>query len=208
MEKRVRGPMRQVASALLLSALAMGVTACQSGAGVPAERTPRPPHASAGDGKAVDGGGITAGDGKVVDGAAVSLVGDAVDLGGRTFGEHLRISVRGYVDPAIGIRAAQRPGPGKRRIGVDVALVNVGGKTYDASGGKAWVVDENGRRYPAVRTGEITTGFPLKWNALTVGEQSEGWLVFEVPENARIVRLHSTIGNTSLNWQLQHEPSR
>ncbi|MER7665149.1 MULTISPECIES: DUF4352 domain-containing protein [unclassified Streptomyces] len=198
--------MRQVVSALLLSTLAMGATACQSASD--GGRTPPSPAAAEAmppDAKA-SGAGRTGARGPGTRGPA--LIGDTVDLGGRAFGEHLRVSVLGYVDPARSVRAAHRPAAGRRWVGVDLSAVNVGGTSYDARITKAWVTDEKGRRHPAVGTGEITTGFPAAWNTLAAGEHAEGWLVFEVPENARIRRFHSTVGDSPLTWQLQLPPSR
>ncbi len=190
--------MRQLAAALLLSVLAMGATACESAPGGAAGPAPASPAATAGAVKP---------DGKV--GArSAGWVGDAADLGGKAFGEHLRISVLGHVDPAISVRAANRPGSGMRRIGVEVSVVNVGGKAFAAGIRKSWVVDEKGRRYPAVRAGDITTGTPLVVTTLAVGEQAQGWLVYEVPQNARIAEVRCTVGNTTLAWQFQVPPSR
>ncbi|MCM2389199.1 DUF4352 domain-containing protein [Streptomyces albipurpureus] len=192
---------RHITSALLLTALVMGTaTACRS-------------VLDDGDGQSPHTGRTSAAERAVTDQRgrrAVSWVGDSVDIDGRAFGEHLRVSVLGFVDPAIATRAAaQRPTGGNRRLGVDVTLANVGGKPYDASRAKAWVVDDQGKSYPAaVATERITTGLPLKWNTLAAGEQSQGWLVFEVPESAVILRLHCTLGSTTMAWQLHFPPSR
>ncbi|MGW6458400.1 DUF4352 domain-containing protein [Streptomyces sp. NPDC055078] len=198
--------MRHVGSALLLAALVMGVTACQSPPGAQSPQQPRAAERTAAD--RAEGGQDRSDRKPGKPGSSTSWVGDSADLGGRGFGEHLRISVRGQVDPAIGIRAADAPDTGNRRLGVDVALVNVGGRPYDASRADIWVTDAGGGRYPAVRTGTLTTGFPLEWNTLPVGEQKQGWLVFEVPQDARIVRFHCRVGKTALSWQLQFPPSR
>ncbi|MFF0446831.1 DUF4352 domain-containing protein [Streptomyces sp. NPDC004609] len=191
--------MRHLASALLLSVLAMAATGCQGS------------DASAGTDPRAVGAPAAAVDEKPRSGET-AWIGDTADFGGRAFGRRLRISVRSAVDPAIAIRPATSsrsvPAAGKRRIGVEVALVNVGGKPHDASGGKAWVSDGKGNRHPAVESGAITTGLPLKWNTLAVGEQVQGWLVFEVPESADIVKFHCTLGNSSVTWQLKHPPSR
>ncbi|MCX4819052.1 DUF4352 domain-containing protein [Streptomyces sp. NBC_01142] len=186
--------MRQVASALLLPVLLTGVTACQSGASSPAEQTSR----TDADETVPDGKGGAGSRSR----SAVAQIGDTTELGGGTFGERLQISVRGLVDPAISRRATIGPLTGKRWLGIDISLANVGGKPYDTPVRNSWVVDEKGSRYPAIRTGEITTGSPLVLNRLPVGEQVEGWLVFEVPENARIVQLHCTVGTTVRTWQI------
>ncbi|MEU5979841.1 DUF4352 domain-containing protein [Streptomyces sp. NPDC047315] len=197
--------MRRMASALLLSALALGATGCQ---GAPDDR--RDAASARADGKGPDGKGP--------DGVRrAAWLGDAVDLGGGASGEHLRMTVHGYVDPAVAVRKAKQPRPqpaeGRRWLGVDVALLNVGGSRHDARRTAAWVTDDRGKRHSvlsgtAADVKEFTTGIPLKWNTLAVGEQSEGWLVFDVPEDARITRFHSTLGTTTVTWLLQHPPSR
>ncbi|MFI6287037.1 DUF4352 domain-containing protein [Streptomyces sp. NPDC051018] len=191
--------MRHLASALLLSALATAATGCQ-GPGAPAGAEPGAAGAPVAAADEKPGSGRTA------------WIGETAEFGGRAFGERLRISVRSAVDPAIAVHPAKGPRPvsaaGKRRYGVEVALVNVGGKLHDTSRGKAWVTDGKGNRYPAVDSGAITTGLPLEWNTLAVGEQVQGWLVFEVPEDADIVKFHCTLGNSSVTWQLKHPPSR
>lgn len=197
--------MRQVASVLLLPVLLMGVTACQSSEGELEKRTsPAGVDATAlnahGDGATERDG--TPKNGTRKNGAAVGWVGDTADLGGRTFGEHLQISLRGFVDPAISTRATVRPHRGKRWVGADVSLANVGGRAYASPLTTARVVDSRGTAYRAVAAGDITTGSPLKPKALSAGEQMQGWLVFEVPDNARIVRLDCTVGASSRSWHL------
>ncbi|MGW4029948.1 DUF4352 domain-containing protein [Streptomyces sp. NPDC004838] len=193
--------MRHMASALLLSALALGTTACQSAADAFGGRSA--PRAAEASRAVLDHKGSA---------EEPAWVGDTVELDGRTFGEHLRVSVRSSVDPAVALRPAKgtapRPRAGTRWFGVDVTVVNVGGRTFDAGGTRTWVADEKGKRYPAVKSGEITTGLALEWNSLAVGDPVQGWLVFEVPENTRIVRFHSSLGKATATWQLQGHPSR
>ncbi|MFE3016322.1 DUF4352 domain-containing protein [Streptomyces sp. NPDC059256] len=194
---------RHITSALLASALVMGTaTACQTiwsdqdATTTRGERDPAPRAAP----PATDAKGNPAG---------TSWIGDSVNIGGRAFGEHLRISVLGFVDPAVATgKAAKEPAAGNRRLGVDVTLANVGGKPYDASKATAWVVDDQGKRHAASVTERITTGIPLKWNTVAAGEQTQGWLVFEVPENARITQFFCTLGTTTVSWQLHFPPSR
>lgn len=173
--------MRRMATALM-PVLLMGLVACQGGA-------TSPDQAPAADGKARS--------------AATARIGDAADVGGRRFGEHLRVSLRGFVDPAVPTKAKRRPAEGHRWVGVELNVVNVGGTPYKSPTGKSWVVDEWGRRYPVVREpGEITTGRQLETGALPVGEERGGWLVFEVPFGVRAVRLHCTVGSETRGWQL------
>lgn len=174
--------MRHMATALL-PALLLGLTACQS-------TTAGPEPASGPHGRARPAAAVPTG------------VGDTADIGGARFGEHLRITLHGFVDPAVAVRSTPRPATGHRWFGVEVTLANVGGTAHRSPLTEAWVVDDRGRRHPAVRSGEITTGSPLATTALPVGEESTGWLVFDVPFGSRAVRLHCTAGSAERSWRL------
>ncbi|EDY52539.1 hypothetical protein SSCG_05546 [Streptomyces clavuligerus] len=137
----------------------------------------------------------------------ITRVGDAMEVSGSGYGEHLRLTVNGQVDPAVGARRGEdTPRAGTRRIGTRLSVLNFGGRPFDASRARAWVADDRGRRYPRTATGTLTTGRPLTWRNLAVGEQRDGWLVFEVPERARIVRFHCAVGGRTLAWQLRFPP--
>ncbi|QDY78752.1 DUF4352 domain-containing protein [Streptomyces qinzhouensis] len=191
--------MRPTVLPLLLTvcALGAGLTACQ---GAPAEQS---------DAKPVNPYPIA----RPAGGArGAALIGDTVDLGGRASGEHLRLSLTAYVDPAVPVpgkgTAVSRPPEGMRRVGVRVALLNVGGGPYDASGTETWVADTTGKRHPAVSGGEITTGMPVKWNILAAGESADGWLLFDVPESAVVTQFHGDLGKSAVEWRLRTPPSR
>jgi hypothetical protein len=168
----------------LLPALLMGLTACQ---GTPAGPEPAPgPHGTARAAVAAPAG-----------------LGDSADIGGTRFGEHLRITLHGFVDPAVAVGSTPRPAAGHRWVGVEVTLANIGGTAHASPLTEAWVVDDRGRRHAAVRSGEITTGRPLAADkALPVGGHSTGWLVFEMPFDTRAVRLHCTVGAEERSWRL------
>jgi hypothetical protein len=166
---------------VLVPALLLGLTACQSTGG--SGREPAP-GASA-------GAPVTA-----------TGIGDTADIGGARFGEHLRVLLRGFVDPAVATGKAPRPAAGHRWVGVELNLANVGGTAHESPLGRTWVVDDRGERHPAVRSGELTTGFPLKVRTLPVGEHADGWLVFEVPFGSRAVGLDCTIGGERRSWRL------
>ncbi|MER5929581.1 hypothetical protein [Streptomyces sp. NPDC002054] len=125
-------------------------------------------------------------------------VGGAVRVSGRQVGRHLQAVLNAYVDPAVSLDKESTPPDGKRWVGADMSFVNVGGATY-GSLGSMWAHDRAGQRYPAIATGELTTGKPLVFDSLSVGDRLEGWVVFEVPENAAIVRLQYQDANTRTN---------
>ncbi|MCB5166360.1 DUF4352 domain-containing protein [Streptomyces bambusae] len=120
--------------------------------------------------------------------AREARLGEPVHLRGRKVGQHLQAVVDAYVDPAVSAEKAFTPAKGTRWVGADMSFVNVGGASYGALG-RVWAVDADGREHPAVRTGKLTTGAPLVFEPLEVGDRAEGWVVFEIPENVRIVRL-------------------
>ncbi|MEW2632336.1 DUF4352 domain-containing protein [Streptomyces sp. NPDC048389] len=168
---------------VLLPALLMSLTACQG-------TTPGPEPVSGPRGTARAP-------------AAPAGYGDGADIGGPRLGEHLRITLHGFVDPAVAVEATPRPAAGHRWVGAEVTLANIGGTAHTSPLTEAWVVDDGGGRHPAVRSGEITTGLSLAAEGtLPVGEHSTGWLVFEVPFGARAVRLHCTVGTEERSWRL------
>ncbi|QNP65013.1 DUF4352 domain-containing protein [Streptomyces genisteinicus] len=187
--------------AALVPALVLGLAACQGPSG------PGPGEAGEGDKRAAAAAPGTA------------RIGDTADVGGTGSGAHLRITLRGHVDPAVGVRTARgaarglaapaargpvhRPAEGTRWVGVDLAVVNVGGTAYEQPPAKAWIVDDRGRSHRAVPAGELTTGRPLPQGRLAVGEQRTGWLVFELPHDARPVRLHWASASAEHRWTLQ-----
>ncbi|RSS80196.1 hypothetical protein [Streptomyces sp. WAC06614] len=125
-------------------------------------------------------------------------VGEPVRVHGRQVGRHLQAVLTAYVDPAVSVDKDYAPPAGKRWVGAGMSFVNVGGATYGALG-RMWALDSAGQRYPSIATGELTTGKPLVFDSLSVGDRAEGWVVFEIPENARIVRLQYQDANTQAN---------
>ncbi|MEU3062733.1 DUF4352 domain-containing protein [Streptomyces subrutilus] len=125
-------------------------------------------------------------------------VGDSVRVRGAQVGRHLQAVLNAYVDPAVSVEKNYAPAPGKRWVAASMSFVNVGGASYGALG-RMWAQDGAGRRHPVVPTGELTTGKPLVFDSLEVGERAEGWVVFEIPENARIVRLQYQDANMQAN---------
>lgn len=125
-------------------------------------------------------------------------VGDSVRVDGRQVGRHLQAVLNAYVDPAITVEKNFSPAAGKRWVAASMSFVNVGGASYGALG-RMWALDSAGGRHAVVPTGELTTGKPLVFDSLAVGERAEGWVVFEIPENARIVRLQYQDTNIQAN---------
>ncbi|MFD4914480.1 hypothetical protein ACFWNR_14795 [Streptomyces virginiae] len=125
-------------------------------------------------------------------------VGGVARVHGKQVGRHLQVELGAFVDPAISVDKNFAPPAGKRWVAASMSFVNVGGASYGALG-RMWAHDSAGQRHPVVKTGELTTGKPILFDSLEVGERAEGWVVFEIPESARIVRLQYQDANMRAN---------
>ncbi|MGW6979480.1 DUF4352 domain-containing protein [Streptomyces sp. NPDC054932] len=176
----------------LLPLLLLGATACQS---APEGDALAPAAAPA---VPVDDGAPGAAEAPVRPGVKDAHVGDPVRVHARQVGRHLQVELGAFVDPAISVEKNFVPPAGKRWVAASMSFVNVGGASYGALG-RMWAHDSAGQRHPVVKTGELTTGKPIVFDSLEVGERAEGWVVFEIPESARIVRLQYQDANMQTN---------
>ncbi|WP_052713501.1 DUF4352 domain-containing protein [Streptomyces katrae] len=195
--------MRQTASVLaaaaLLPALLLTATACQSTHEGAAQAPAAAPAVPADDGAPGSDEEPAAPDRAAAAGAAKDAhVGDSVRVQGQEVGRHLQAVLNAFVDPAVSVEPNYAPPAGKRWVAASMSFVNVGGASYGALG-RMWAYDGAGKRHPVVRTGELTTGKPLVFDSLAVGERAEGWVVFEIPDNQRIVRLQYQDANMRPN---------
>ncbi|MFF1336608.1 hypothetical protein ACFVYT_01565 [Streptomyces sp. NPDC058290] len=193
--------MRQSASVLaaaLLPLLLFGATACSGapeGAALAPAAAPAVPVDDGAPGAEEDPAAAAPG---AAQAAKDAHVGDSVRVHGRQMGRHLQAVLTAYVDPAVSVEKDYAPPAGKRWVAASMSFVNVGGASYGALG-RMWAYDSAGGRHPVVATGELTTGKPLVFDSLAVGERAEGWVVFEIPEKARIVRLQYQDANMQAN---------
>lgn len=185
-------------AAALLPLLLFGATACQSapeGAALAPAAAPAVPV----DDGAPGAEGASAAEGEPGRPAVKDArVGDSVRVRGQRVGRHLQVVLNAYVDPAVSVEKNFAPPAGKRWVAASMSFVNVGGDSYGALG-RMWAHDSTGQRHAVVPTGELTTGKPLVFDSLAVGERAEGWVVFEIPENASIARLQYQDANTQTN---------
>ncbi|MFF2192412.1 DUF4352 domain-containing protein [Streptomyces sp. NPDC058157] len=188
-----------LAAAVLLPALLLTATACQSAPEGAAAAPAAAPAVPVDDGVPGADEEPVAPDRAAAAGAAKDAhVGDSVRVQGQAVGRHLQVVLGAFVDPAVSVEPNYAPPAGKRWVAASMSFVNVGGASYGALG-RMWAYDGAGKRYPVVRTGELTTGKPLVFDSLAVGERAEGWVVFEIPENQRIVRLQYQDANMRPN---------
>ncbi|MFD5934905.1 MULTISPECIES: DUF4352 domain-containing protein [unclassified Streptomyces] len=195
----MRQPASVLAAAALLPLLLMGATACQSvpeGAAVAPAAVPAVPVDDGVPG--ADGDPAAPGPAVVRATAKDARVGDSVRVPGRQVGQHLQVVLNAYVDPAVSVEKNFAPTAGKRWVAASMSFVNVGGASYGALG-SMWAYDGAGQRHAVVPTGELTTGKPLVFDSLEVGERAEGWVAFEIPETARVVRLQYQDANMQAN---------
>ncbi|MEV0412656.1 hypothetical protein AB0I68_18080 [Streptomyces sp. NPDC050448] len=196
--------MRQSASVLaaaLLPFLLFGATACSGapeGAALAPAAAPAVPVDDGAPGAEEDPAALAPAPGAVQAASKDAHVGDSVRVRGRQVGRHLQAVLTAYVDPAVSVEKDYAPPAGKRWVAASMSFVNVGGASYGALG-RMWAYDSAGGRHPVVPTGELTTGKPLVFGSLAVGERAEGWVVFEIPEKARIVRLQYQDANMRAN---------
>ncbi|MEU9028797.1 hypothetical protein AB0D46_14950 [Streptomyces sp. NPDC048383] len=188
-----------LAGAALIPLLLLGATGCSGeseGAAVAPAAAPAVPIDDGAPGADEDPAALP----REVRPAAVkeAHVGDSVRVRGREVGRHLQVVLAAFVDPAVSVEPNFVPPAGKRWVAASMSFVNVGGASYGALG-RMWAHDSAGKRHPVVRTGELTTGKPLVFDSLEVGERAEGWVVFEIPESARIVRVQYQDANMQAN---------
>ncbi|MCY0945855.1 DUF4352 domain-containing protein [Streptomyces antarcticus] len=184
-------------AAALLPLLLFGATACQSAPEGAALAPAAAPAVPVDDGAPGAEGEPGAG-GPARPAVKDARVGDSVRVRGQQVGRHLQAVLNAYVDPAVSVEKNFAPAAGKRWVAASMSFVNVGGDSYGALG-RMWAHDSAGQRHAVVPTGELTTGKPLVFDSLAVGERAEGWVVFEIPENVSIARLQYQDANTQTN---------
>ncbi|MFE9976527.1 DUF4352 domain-containing protein [Streptomyces hirsutus] len=124
----------------------------------------------------------------------VAKVGDTLTLEGFEEGSKLDVTVVKVADPAKSADEFMEPASGKRFVGVQFQLVNTGEAAYsDSPSNGAQVADSEGQQFDAT-FGEITAG-PSMASSLKLkpGAKGLGWIVFEVPEAAKVDTVQFTM---------------
>ncbi|MFI8307201.1 DUF4352 domain-containing protein [Streptomyces sp. NPDC085927] len=128
------------------------------------------------------------------DSPEVAKVGDTLTLEGFEEGSKLDVTVVKVADPAESADEFMEPASGKRFVGVQFQLVNTGEAAYsDSPSNGAQVADSEGQQFDAT-FGDITAG-PSMASALKLkpGAKGLGWIVFEVPEAAKVDTVQFTM---------------
>ncbi|WP_031525122.1 hypothetical protein [Streptomyces sp. NRRL F-5123] len=203
---------RTIASAAAAVVLSAALVACGGSDGDGGDKA-APSTTSAGTSTAATSGGeqtpdatpsSTAPPGANV-GDTLSLIG-AEGLG--TSGADVTLlKYNDHAKPSLGAFAAP---PGYRLVAAEFSILNTGQVTYDDPGNMGTrVVDSNGKMYTAV-PGIPTDGDSLPLTIiLTPGNKVTGWVVLNVPEDAKIVavtyqmdRLLQGEGKNVARWNL------
>ncbi|MGW5211138.1 DUF4352 domain-containing protein [Streptomyces sp. NPDC004051] len=138
----------------------------------------------------------------------VAKVGDTLTLEGFEEGSQLDVTVVKVADPAKPADEFMKPASGKRFVGVQFQLVNTGEAAYsDSPSNGAQVADTEGQQFDAT-FGDITAG-PSMASSLKLkpGAKGLGWIVFEVPEAAKVDTVQFTMdsgfADKTGEWKLQ-----
>ncbi|CAL9366181.1 DUF4352 domain-containing protein [Streptomyces sp. enrichment culture] len=124
----------------------------------------------------------------------IAEVGDTLTLRGMENGSQLDVTVVKVADPAKSADQFMEPDAGKRWVGVQFKLVNTGEAAYsDSPSNGAQVADSEGQQFDTT-FGDITAGPTMASSVkLKPGAQGLGWVVFEVPEAAKLATVQFTM---------------
>ena len=131
-------------------------------------------------------------------------VGSTITLTGNDPGERMAVTVLKVVDPAHG-GEFDSPGPGKRFVGVEIRLKNVGRANYsDSPSNGAVILDTGNVGYQATLGAvEPDIGSPK----IPPGQSQVGFLTFEIPKTKKIAVLQFTLdsgfGPDTGEWSLR-----
>jgi len=126
-----------------------------------------------------------------------AAIGSTLTLKGHRDGEQIAVTVVKWADPVKGSNEFTKPKDGFRYVAAQVRLENTGAAAYDDSPGNgAQVADEQGQQFTSTMTGGITAGpeFPGSVK-IAPGGKGLGFIVFEVPTDAKIITLHFALNS-------------
>lgn len=135
-------------------------------------------------------------------------VGDTLTLKGFEDGEQLDVTLKQWLPTAKGADEFSTPSAGKRWAAAQFELLNTGSAVYsDSPQNGAQVADAQGQRFTSW-FGEIAAGPQMAADvSLPKGEKALGWVVFEVPKNAKIISvqfaMNSGFSDQTGQWTVQ-----
>ncbi|MFD8141761.1 hypothetical protein [Streptomyces sp. NPDC059708] len=126
----------------------------------------------------------------------VTTLGNALAIKGEAPGEQVTVTFLEVVDPACGVGGDSRLDSGMKYVGLKLRLVNSGQTQYeDAPGNCAWGWTDTGRQVGSYVFPTISAGPAIAPNGdlrLAPGQSATGYVVMEIPENARLTRIEFT----------------
>lgn len=121
--------------------------------------------------------------------AAPAKVGDAISISGGSSGHTVDVTVVKVVDPAVGDNEYSTPAPNTRWIAIQWRVTNTSTESVDVTPafGSA-VIDSEGQQFDT-KSRDITAGpsYPTS-TSIAPGDSRLGYVVYEVPKNATIVK--------------------
>lgn len=145
--------------------------------------------------------------------ASEAGVGHTINLTGLQAGEQMAVTLVKVADPAQPTTEFDTPQTGKRLVGIQLKLTNIGTEVYkDSPDTSATLVDTGGQRFNSTLVSEITAGpvFPGPVT-ITAGDSAVGFVVFEIPTRSAAASLQFALDSGSSSqtgqWKLP-PPSR
>ncbi|MFB6809424.1 DUF4352 domain-containing protein [Streptomyces sp. NPDC056387] len=126
-----------------------------------------------------------------------AAVGSTLTLKGTKDGEQVAVTVVKWADPVKASNDFSKPKDGFRYVAAQLRLENTGNVPYDDSPGNGTqLADDQGQQFTATFTGGITAGpeFPGSVK-LAPGAKGLGYVVFEVPTDAKVATLHFALNS-------------
>lgn len=115
-------------------------------------------------------------------------IGDTLTLTGQEPGQQLAVTLKKWADPATSSDEYMKPQDGQRWAAAQFELKNTGKVAYrDSPSNGAQVADTQGQRFQAtIAGGPLTQGPEMTADLkLPVGETALGWIIFEIPKDAK-----------------------
>ncbi|MEO3856240.1 DUF4352 domain-containing protein [Acrocarpospora sp. B8E8] len=123
-------------------------------------------------------------------------VGDIITLAGSDEALKMAIKVSKVIKAGESANEMFAAKSGNRLYGIQLTLKNVGTDVYDdAPGNGAKVIDAEGQEYDASLFGEIANAQNIGSTTISVGDVRKGFVVFEVPAKAKIVKFQLALNS-------------
>ena len=135
-------------------------------------------------------------------------VGDSITLRGGEDGEKIKVKVNKVIDPLTGGEFDQ-PSAGKRYVGIEITLKNVGKTTYsDSPSNGAHLIGTNDRQFDSTILSGGPCGDEFSASAkIAPGDRRVGCIPFEVGKQAKLKKfqfaLSSGFGPDNGEWILR-----